>query len=155
MTGHCGRSRDPFIVNVFHGRCGSGEGPIVEMVGMARNRVDETICKWPDLMWRHIAYNDHELIASHTCDNVVASKLLLQSFGYFDQEDIARAVAIAIVHLLEAVQVDTDQSHLSLTVQRYLTQRLIHALPVEDSRQGIMLSQMHHFFMSAELRTAN
>ena len=95
----------------------AGVGPAQRVDELAHHALDAG-----DVL--HGFQHDEELVAAQARDEVARAHVAAQALRDFDQEGVAGGVAVAVVDLLEAVEVDEDAGELRAVAPRALDRLL-------------------------------
>jgi hypothetical protein len=124
-------------------RSGMGFGERPRARGLLQ-RGEQALQQRPDLGFRRDAAHEHgELVAAQARHGVVAARDRLQPLAEHPQQLIARGVALRVVDLLEAVEVEADdrQRLLVLRARQQRLQQLAELRAVHEARERIVVRQ--------------
>src|SRR5207302_9241660 len=88
-----------------------------------------------------------ELIASKTGEDVAVADLAGDKIAKVSQHDVARGVAICVIHGLEIVEVEIEQTRRRAVAfgESDETRNFPHeSAPVEDRQQGVLIGRAGH-----------
>jgi hypothetical protein len=93
----------------------------------------------------HLVEDDHELVTSHSEQDVLASNGATQTCGHGLEQTIAHLVAQSIVDELEAIQIQKDERHQGsgrLGGGKHVGQGRRHVVPIRQPGELIVVSHV-------------